>query len=229
MLLILAVFTTALLVSCRKNAEEIAALLTESEAAEIVENAVSERAAGATLPTVDMAQLVEKYLQNCGVPGDTTFQRTKTTGPITYAYTFDLGWVVHCNNLNVPVDAAVTIAGDGSFNTQRWAGDDVTAGSLTFTGLNPQAPAYIVDGSYELEGDVTGSFRNVNPTLNCTTTITLTGLNIRKSDYQVTGGTGTAVIVATNGKGQTETMNGSLVFNSDGTVTVTVNGHSHTF
>ena len=229
MLLTLLVFAAILLVSCRKNAEEIVALLSESEAAEIVENAVTERTAGATLPVVDMTEIIEGALQNCGVPGDTTLQRTKTAGPVSYNHTFELGWVVNCNNLNIPVDAAVTVGGDGAFSTQRWAGEESASGNLTFTGLNPQATAYVVDGSYSLEGDVTGSFRKVNPTLNCSTTLTLSGLNIRKSDKQITGGAGTAVISVSNGTGQTETINGTLVFNGDGTVTVTVNGHTHTF
>ncbi len=229
MLLIVAVFAATLLVSCRKNAEEIVALLSESEAAEIVEMAVAERSAGAVMPAVDMTTLVDSWLENCGVPGDTTLQRVKTTGPITYNYMFGMDWLLQCNNLNVPTAATAGIAGNGSFSTQRWTGSDATTGELTITGLNPQAPDYIVNGAYTLEGDVTGSFRNVNPTLECTTTLNLGDLTIRKSDRLITGGTGTATIVATNGKGQTETLNGTLVFNADGTVTVTVNGHTHTF
>lgn len=229
MLLTLAVFAATLFVSCRKNAEEIVALLSDSEAAEIVETAVAERSAGAAMPAVDMTKLVESWLENCGVPGDTTLQRAKTTGPVTYNYTFDMDWLVQCNNLNVPTAATVDIAGNGSFSTQRWAGSDATTGELSITGLNPQAPDYIVNGAYTLEGDVTGSLRNANPTLNCTTTLNLSDLAIRKSDRLIAGGTGTATVVVTNGKGRSETLNGALVFNGDGTVTVTVNGHTHTF
>lgn len=229
MLLIVAVFAATLLVSCRKNAEEIVALLSENEAAEIVETAVAERSAGAAMPAVDVTTLVESWLENCGVPGDTTLQRTKTTGPVTYNYTFDMDWLIQCNNLNIPTAATVNVAGNGSFSTQRWTGSDAAIGDLNITGLNPQAPDYIVNGSYTLEGDVTGSFRNVNPTLDCTTTLHLNNLSIRKSDRLITGGTGTATVVVTNGKGQTETLNGTLVFNGDGTVTITVNGHTHTF
>lgn len=229
MLLALAAFVAILFVSCRKNAEEIMALLSESEAAEIVETAVAERSAGAAMPAVDMTKLVESWLENCGIPGDTTLQRAKTTGPVTYNYTFDLDWLVQCNNLNIPTSAAVNVAGNGSFSTQRWSGSDATTGELSLTGLNPQAPDYIVNGAYTLEGNITGSLRNGNPTLNCTTTLNLINLTIRKTDHHITGGSGTATVVATNGKGQSETLNATLVFNGDGTVTVSVNGHTHTF
>lgn len=229
MLLCVSLFATLFFSSCRKNAEEIAALLEDSEAAEILESNVAERSAGATMPTIDMSQIIESYLQNCGIPGDTTLQRSRTTGAVTYNYTFNLGWVLHCSSLNVPQSADITIGGNGSFNTQRWAGADAASGTLTLTGLNPQATAYLFNGAYTLEGDLTGSLRKSNPTLHCTTTLNLTDLSIRKSDNQISGGTGTAVITATNGKGQSETLNGTLVFNGDGTVTVTVNGHVHTF
>lgn len=222
----LAVFT---LFSCRKNAEDALALLSETEAAEIVESSVSERSAGTAMPTVEMAQLLEGYLQNCGVPGDTTLQRSNTLGPVTCNATFDLGWLINCNALGVPQDAQVSVAGNSTFSTQRWAGADVTAGVLTFAGLQPQATAYVVNGSYTLEGDLTGSLRNADPTLSVTTTLALAGLEIRKSDYAIAGGSGTLAMVATNGRGRTETLDGAIVFNSDGTATVTVNGHTHTF
>ena len=229
MITLLVVLAAALLPACNKSAEEVLTLLSETEAAEIVENSVSQRSAGAAMPTVDMAQLLEDYLQNCGVPGDTTLQRGKTAGPVTYTYSCGLDWLVNCNQFNIPQDATVSTTGNGSFQTARWTGTDTASGSLTFTGLNPQAAAYIANGSYTLDGNVTGNLRKTDPTLDVNTTITLTDLTIRKSDYQITGGTGAVVIVATNGRGRTETVNGALTFNSDGTVTVVVNGHTHTF
>lgn len=227
---LIALFAMAFVwLSCQKSADEIADLLSSTEAAEIVESAVSERSGGSTMPTVDMAKLLETYLNNCGVPGDTSLSRTKTAGPVTYTYNFDLGWLVTCNNLNIPQSAAVTVAGNGSFSVAHWSGQDATTGNLTFTGLQPSATAYIVNGTYNLDGDITGNLRKTDPSLECTTAMTLKDLNIRKSDYVVTGGTGTAVITASNGKGRTATINASFVFNGDGTVTVTVNGYTYTF
>ncbi|MCC6459815.1 MAG: hypothetical protein IT260_05075 [Saprospiraceae bacterium] len=229
MLLAALVLTAALLASCRKSPEEVVALLSDTEAAELVENAVAERSAGATLPTVDMAALIENFLQDCGVPGDTTLQRNNTLGPVTYNYNFELGWLVNCNGANIPQDVQVTIEGNGAFSTAHWAGSDTSEGSLTFTGLGLQATAYVANGSYSLEGDVTGSLRNADPSLSVQTSLELKDLSIRKTDYYITGGTGTAVLVATNARGNTQTVNAALLFNGNGTVTVTVNGHSHTF
>lgn len=219
----------AFLSSCRKSTEEIAALISESEAAEIVETAVADRTAGLTMPTVDMAQIIDNSLENCGVPGDTTLQKSNSGANAAYNYTFGLEWLIHCNDLGIPQDANVEVNGNGSFSTNRWSGNDLATGALTFTGLNPQATAYIVNGSYTLTGDLTGDLRRIDPTFNCTTTITLTDLSISKSTYNITGGAGTVQVTGANGQGNTRTLDGTLTFNGDGTVTVVVNGHSHTF
>jgi len=207
----------------------MAALITESEAAEIIETAVTQRSAGFTMPTIDMATVVGQYLENCGIPGDTTILKSKNGAVATYNYTFNLGWLVNCNPLGIPLNASATISGNGSFNATHWNGSYATSGSLVFTGLNPSEPNYIANGSYNLQGDITGSLRRTTPTFNCKTDITVKDLTIRKTDYTITGGTGTAVVTANNGQGETTSLTGSLTFNGDGTVTVVINGQTHTF
>lgn len=224
-----ALLAATVLLACRKNADDALEILSAAEAAEIAENAVASRSAGAVMPAEDMAELLENALGDCGIPGDTSFQRSSTAGPVTYNYLFNLGWLINCNNLGVPQDAQLSVTGNGAFNTQRWSGSDATTGNLTFAGLNPPATTYTVNGSYKLDGALTGKLRNIDPTLDVEITVNLTNLTIRKSDRLITGGTGTVVIVATNARGRTETLDGTLVFNGDGTATVTVNGHSHTF
>lgn len=221
--------TFVLPVSCRKSAEEIAALISESEAAEIVETAVSDRTAGMTMPTVDVAQIISNSLNSCGIPGDTTLQKSNNGALGSYNYTFGLEWLVTCTPLGVPQSATAEVNGNGTFSSGHWAGNDQTTGTLTFSGLSPQETAYLVEGSYTLEGDITGDLRRVDPTFNCTTTISLSGLSISKTTYDITGGSGTVQVTGTNGQGNTRTLNGTLTFNGNGTVTVVVNGHTHTF
>ncbi|MBV6442851.1 MAG: hypothetical protein EPGJADBJ_04577 [Saprospiraceae bacterium] len=227
--LVLLASALAFLSSCRKSAEDIAALISESEAAEIVETAVSDRTAGMAMPTVEMAQMLGNYLENCGVPGDTTLQKSNSNAFASYNYTFGLEWLIHCNDLGIPLDASVEVSGNGSFSTTRWSGNDQASGSLAFTGLSPQEPAYLVNGAYTLTGDLTGDLRRIDPTFDCTTTIAIADLVISKDTYEITGGTGTVQVSGTNGQGNTRTLDGTLTFNGDGTVTVVVNGHSHTF
>lgn len=218
-----------LLSSCRKSAEEITALISDSEAAEIIENTVSERSSGNATPTVDFSQMLQNLLQSCGETGDTSFHKTKSSAGISYDYTFGLEWLVSCNNLNIPQSASVDVSSNGTYATQRWSGNTQGAGELAFTGLNPQSTEYVANGTYTSTGSVTGKLRKKDPTLNCQTNMVLSDLKISKSSYKITGGTGTVTVTVSAGNGSSETLNGTLVFNNDGTVTVTVNGHSHTF
>ncbi|MFN0037175.1 MAG: hypothetical protein ACKVUS_19125 [Saprospiraceae bacterium] len=219
----------AALTSCRKDPHEVIELLSNSEATEIIEDAVASRTAGFTAPTVDAAALVETYLNSCGTPGDTSINKTKSSGVATYDYTFGMDWLVTCSNLGVPQSANVGIAGNGDFASPHWTGTEATIGDLTFTGLSPQEAAYTVNGSYDLAGNLTGSLRNVSPSFDCTVALELTNLTMDKSTYKITGGGGTATVTASTANGQTKTLNGTLVFNGNGSATVTVNGHEHTF
>lgn len=87
----------------------------------------------------------------------------------------------------------------------------------------------MANGSYSLEGDVTGSLRRVDPSLHCTTLISLTDLSIDKNSQSVTGGTGTVQMTVVSASGASKTLSGSLVFNGNQSATVTVNGYSYTF
>ncbi|MDX1912194.1 MAG: hypothetical protein SFV22_11935 [Saprospiraceae bacterium] len=226
---VLFIAALTVLTSCRKDPEEVIELLTESEAAEIIEDAVANRTAGFTLPTVDAAQIVETYLNSCNTPGDTSLQKSKSTGAATYNYSFAMDWLVICSDLNVPQTANVGIEGAGTFGSPHWTGTDVTAGDLTFTGLSPQDASYVVNGTYDLTGNLTGSLRRVTPSFDCTVALVLNNLTLDKNTYKITGGTGTAVVTASTANGQSKTLNGALEFNGNGSVTVEINGHVHTF
>ena len=215
--------------SCKKSGEEVIALLSATEAAEIVENSVSAKTAGFTMPTVDMAQIVDAYLNSCNVPGDTILQKSKTLPSASYNYTFNMDWLVTCSTASVPQSTAVNIQGNGSFGTPHWSGADATTGQLVFTGLSPQEADYIVNGAYNLSGDLTGTLRSTNPVLNCTTELKLVNLTISKTTYKTTGGSGTAKVVVNSNSGEQQTLNASLTFNADGTVIVTVNDYTHSF
>jgi hypothetical protein len=219
----------AALTSCRKDPDEIIELISNSEAAEIIEDAVANRTAGFTAPTIDAATIVDAYLNSCGVPGDTSLSKVKTTGAATYDYTFGMDWLVTCTNLGVPQSANVGIAGSGDFSSPHWLGTETTVGELTFTGLSPQEASYVVNGSYDLTGNLTGSLRKVSPSFDCVVSLSITNLVMDKTNYQITGGSGVATVTATAANGQTRTLNGTLVFNGNGSATVEVNGHEHTF
>ncbi|MBL7826889.1 MAG: hypothetical protein JNJ57_09690 [Saprospiraceae bacterium] len=215
--------------ACRKDPEEVLELLSNSEAAEIVETALASKTAGFTMPAIDAAQIIEAYLNNCNVPGDTTLSKSKAGGAATYNYTFNMDWLITCSGANIPQSAAVNISANGAFTSLHWSGSDATSGNLKYTGLDLQSTAYIINGSYNLEGDITGTLRKVDPSFDCVTELDLVDLTISKESLKVTGGTGTVHITGATANGTTKTLDGTLTFNNDGTATVKVNGYEHTF
>lgn len=216
-------------ISCRKDAEDIQALLSNSEAAEVMEIMITERTAGMTMPTIDMAAIAESVDYTCGVTGDTTYTLTKSVGATTYSRNFNMSWLVTCNNLNIPQSLDFDVNGSGTFTGLNWNGSTTSTGEMAFSGLGVQATDYNASGSYQYTGTFNGDLRRTDPSVNCVADLTLTDLVINKSTQQITGGTGTATLTATSGSGQTVVFEVNIVFNGNGSVTVTVNGHSHTF
>lgn len=217
------------LTSCRKDAEDIQAILSNSEAAEVMEIMITERTAGMTTPTIDMAALIESVDITCGVTGDTAYTLTKSVGATTYSRNFNISWLVTCNNANIPQSVDFDVDGSGTFTGLNWTGSTTSTGEMAFTGLGVQATDYNASGSYQYTGTFTGDLRRTDPSVNCVADLTLTNLVINKSTQQITGGTGTAKLTATSASGQTATFNVTIVFNGNGSVTVEVNGHSRTF
>lgn len=215
--------------ACRKDAEDIKALLSNSEAAEVLEIMITERTAGMTMPTIDMAAIAESVDYTCGVTGDTTYTLTKSVGATTYSRNFNLSWLVTCNNVNIPQSLDFDVNGSGTFSGLNWTGSTTATGEMAFTGLGVQATDYNASGSYQYTGTFTGDLRRTDPSVNCTANLTLTDLVINKSAQQITGGTGTATLTATSASGESVTFNATIIFNGNGSVTVEVNGHSHTF
>ncbi len=182
-----------------------------------------------TMPTIDMATILETVENNCGVAGDTAYVLTRNIGAATYNRNFSMTWLVNCSPLNIPLDATFKVNGGGTFTGVNWTGETTCAGDLAFTGLGSQATDYIASGSYQYAGTLTGSLRRSDPSVTCDATLSLTNLNINKTSQQITGGTGTATVKATAASGETITVIASIVFNGNGSVTVNVNGRERTF
>ncbi|MEZ4918906.1 MAG: hypothetical protein R2792_07325 [Saprospiraceae bacterium] len=219
----------ASLSSCRKNADEVKEIITESEAAEIVEAAVSERTAGAALSTEEMARMAGSTLDQCNQPGDTSFAFSNDYAGASYAYQLGLDWLLSCSDLDVPQQLQFDMTGSGTFASVKWDGTQSSTGTLLLTGLDFQSAAYTLNGDYDYVGEITGDLRLVDPSLDCTIEINLVDLQLDKDTYDITTGSGSIVLTVSNGRGQTQTLNGQLVFNGDGTATVTINNLSYTF
>lgn len=225
----LLLLVTSFFPACKKDNENPAELLTEAEAAELVEAAASERTAGLGQTTSIMTGILANPGDFCGQTNDTSFQRSQSIGPVTYFAGYDIQWTVNCNNLNVPQNAQVDLTEVRNFSSTRWDGAGAGSGDLTVSGLNPSSTACTFNGAYATNGQLTGSIRQSHPTFSCITQFDLANLAVRKSDGAITSGSAVVSITATASNGTTQTLSGTLVFNGDGTATVTIQGYSYTF
>jgi hypothetical protein len=214
--------------SCRR-ADEIRQLLSESEAAEIIETMIAERSGGVTNPIEVALISINAYRNNCGELGDTTFSRAKTTGLYTYDAAFTTSWKINCNSQGFPTDASSATSTNSNFTTPNWEGQETSSGNMAVTGLNSSASSYVANGSWNASSELTGDLRNVDPTITCTTVLKLDNVSYKKGTYSIEGGTGTAVITAKNGRGDEKILEAAITFNGNNTFTVKVNSFTYTF
>jgi hypothetical protein len=221
---------TLSLVACSKDESNAPEVVSDQEATEIMESAVSSRSGGMDESLDNMMEMSAVAMNGlCGQPEDTTFSFNGSNLYATYNYTNTLSWLLTCSNFGVPQQLGFQINASASFDAARWDGSSTATGDLVVTGLKLLDTAYIVNGTYAHQGNVTGTLRNADPALDAILDVTLFDLTIRKQDRFITGGNGAFILAVTNAAGKTRTVNGTLVFNGDGTATVTVGGYSHTF
>lgn len=217
------------LIACSKDEENSTDLVTEEEAATLVEASVSSRSGGAVATVTDVSATAESVSGGpCNLPGDTTISVNGVNAFASYTYSNNLSWLLECNNLGAPLQLTFNTTATAGFDAERWDGTSESMGSLVLTGLQPQQMQYTANGAMVLDGTVTGSLRQRDPSLQSSLDLALINLTIRKSDQYITGGTGNFTLTVTNGAGQSQMISGSIVFNGDGTATISIGNRSYT-
>jgi hypothetical protein len=85
----------------------------------------------------------------------------------------------------------------------------------------------MINGSYTREGTQESKIGNMR-SFESLTNLALNELAISKTTQTVVSGNGTFLMTGTGSEGGTFSVEGSIVFNGDGTATVTVNGNTYT-
>lgn len=213
--------------SCKKNEEPV---LTEEEAADVVESTVSTKDAGVCEDYTEMAVIaVEKYPVyefDCSYTDDTSYSIYQSSGIRTYDMDVNLAWTVDCSGGTVN-----TITCDynrtGSYTGPRLTRTGSETGQLTFGNLESSFAYLTASGNLTANGTSDFSAQGTEKSISTVMTVTLTGLHIDKTSYQITEGSGTLNIEAT-GEDDSITLTGSITFLGSGQATVTINGTSYT-
>lgn len=227
------VFTMAALWTgaCNKPTDEPEDILNDDEIVALVEGALVADAEGMAQEASDAVYVADQYttktlLGPCGQTTDSTVTRTFNYPQITGAYSTTWTWTVNCNNFQIPTSIDYGRIATGNYETLRMISADSEDSDWTVDNLISGAN-YILNGVYTRQGSQTSKIRNQN-TFTSDLDISVTDLNVDKGTRRIVSGNATFILSGSGTGGNTFNYEGSLVFNGNGQVVITVNGHSHT-
>lgn len=231
--LFLLMIALSFLGSCRKN--DNTTTITTDDAADAISYAFESSSGG----TADELAQASQYTLNqgygktnglntlsCGVPFDSTIAIAYSGANTTASYTHNWHMLLSCNG-QVPSSLAFEGSYQGNFNSLRMQSSNTGVRTLTVTGLQPSAQEYTFNGSTSRTGSHTSKVRNQN-TFDVAIESTLNDITVSKTTYRITGGNGTVTAVCNTSNGTSKTFSGTLVFNSNSTATLTINGSDYT-
>lgn len=227
--------------SCEKEKEADVNSITEDEAVDMVALALAENSAGATSVVETATTTTDKVVNDepltnesdltlkstatsaCGFSHDTTFSVQNKSGMvITFDYSFSYNYSLACNQFNIPESMTASYSYNGNFNAPRLESTNDGTGSLTISGLELSTNTYTVEGTFKQDGSFQSKVRNQNSS-NSNIEIELIDLSINKGTYEIEGGTASAVIEGSIPQKGSFKYQCSIIFNGDGTATVTIN------
>lgn len=220
-------FGALALTACEKDQS----VITPDEVAVIIEGALMMDSEGAAAGISEVVSIAEKFTLDapslsCGQTADTTFSRSLSNTRITADYTASANWTLQCNQFNVPQRIVMNLQSSGTYTTPRVSSNDNGTGSLTVSNL-VTGPNFLINGSCTRNGSQTRLLRNGNGATS-TVAITLTNVAVSKTTRKIQSGSAEVLITGQGSDGQTINSTGSIVFNGDGTATLSINGRTYT-
>lgn len=159
----------------------------------------------------------------CNVPYSATFTDAFAGTNVSYTYTIEYDYTLSCTNAGIPTTLSYGFSSNTTYSGPRLSSEGDSEGSLIVTGFELSATQYSMNGSFERAGSITQKARQLK-TFVSTSDFTLTNLTVDKTTTMIKGGTGTVALNGTSSTGETYAVDASIVFNGDGTATVTIQG-----
>ena len=134
--------------------------------------------------------------------------------------------MVDCSN-NVPDSLSSNLTWTGSFTGPNWSNSNSGSSIFGVGGLLSADTAYVVNGEFKRSGSFS-SKTDTSKHGNSSVDIVVSNLLVKKHWRTIEGGTATFTITGDTPKKGSFSFTGTVVFNSDGTATVTINGTVYT-
>lgn len=216
--------------ACNKEADNTPAeeAITAEETLALVEAALMEGAEGITHEVddaVEVAELVlEKTLSNtyCGLSKDSTITRSFNRTRLSGEYATSWGWMLNCNEQEVPVNLTFSREAIGTYESLRLTSDDRAESDWVLDNL-VFGTAYVLNGTYKREGTQTSKVRE-QKSFSSTVQFTVTDLSVGKIKRRINSGSAVLLISGQASSGENFSFSGTVEFLGDGAATVTING-----
>ncbi|MCF6366172.1 MAG: hypothetical protein L3J35_08220 [Bacteroidales bacterium] len=216
---------------CNKNDKTELDNVSSDEAAEIIAASLSSDNGGTTAQFEDAAKLSEEI--NSTQKGiaeevfDTTFIVSNREGArITFEYTIHYEYGITYNADSGQFQFYANFDTDGTLESPRVSMIDNSYGTLTLTGLEQSDDFYTISGSASRQGSQTTK-TNDGKTVKSTIDLNFDSIKINKTDYSIDSGNGEVTITGKTSEGNDFSFTGTLVYKSDGTIILTVNGEEY--
>ena len=230
--------------SCKKdNSASTSSSVTTDQVADIAAGSLAENSEGLASVTDDIAvnaqavsstsnltinsQGTSSVHQECGTTLSDSVTRSLTIDSVTLDYFFKYTHTLNCNSSSQPDNIANALTYHGDFNGPRLTSTNSGTATVTIAGLTQGATNFVVNGEYKRAGSFQSKVGN-KASGNSNVDIVVTNLTIKKSNRTIASGSGTISITGTGPKGVTFSYTGTIVFNGDGTATLTINSTVYT-
>ncbi|MDP5082237.1 MAG: hypothetical protein NWP87_06225 [Winogradskyella sp.] len=227
---ILLSITICYLTSCSKdNSPIVFSEVTEEEAAELIETSLQKSTGGLNEITKTYSEELTTDItlnESCDTAYEESFTYSYNTNSIQADYLTNWSYEMTCTDLDVPESVVFEASSAGNYTTTRIVSEDTMQTSASISGLQPSSQTLIFNGSFKREGAQEITINLNTRSLSSSLKVDFTNLIVDKSTYAITSGTGTASLMGIN-QNNSFSFEGTVVFNGNGSATLTLNGNSY--
>jgi len=221
------------LTACNKEEAVVEQSISEEEAVEMVELALSSESAGLT-EDVEMAasisdEQLEKASPNCGIQFDTSFTVTNNPQALrTYEYTTSLGYELICEGI-FPSALDLNATSTGTYSSNRRDLSYEVNYNSTIDNLRANEPNFSYSGTTTRDGEQLLHATNFKEerTTNSVMTLETTELLVDKETYEIVSGVTTFSLTGTVRNGNAYSYQGSITYLGNGAATIEINGNTY--
>lgn len=213
-----------------EDAPSAASEITTEEAAEIVGTSLASSSAGLTEVSTEVAETSEEVATDvdfdpCGAQADTSYSISSSSGAaISYTGELSYSYAISCEN-DDPQTFSYEVSYSSSFDAPRMASSNSGSSSLSLVKLSSDYKIFEINGSDSRSGSFESKIFNKTSS-DASVSFGLTDLVVDLNAKSITGGTATYTLLGTTATGNTYSINGSVVFNGDGTATIAIQGEN---